>query len=107
MTEKTIENTNFVAFMHEVVAAVKDGYSLTFDPKHAPSSTPTYFVVLVQGDEKPSFEDTLDEVEVITKAVVEDMTTQEKLEVAVETAKELDNVVTEAIKPAQKGRPRK
>ena len=35
------------------------------------------------------------------------MTTQEKLEVAVETAKELDNVVTEAIKPAQKGRPRK
>ena len=107
MTEKTIENTNFVAFMHEVVAAVKEGYSLTLDPKHAPSSTPTYFVILVQGDEKPSFEETLDEVKVITNAVTEDMTTKEKLEVAVEVAKDLENTVTETIKPTQKGRPRK
>jgi len=50
---KTIQNTNFVQFMHEVVDAVASGYTLDYEPANAPESTPSYKVTLV---EKPFVE---------------------------------------------------
>ena len=45
---KTIQNTNFVQFMHEVVDSVEDGYTLDYEPANAPESTPAYKVTLIK-----------------------------------------------------------
>lgn len=50
---KTIQNSNFVQFMHEVVDAIEAGYTLDYEPSNAPESTPSYKVTLV---EKPFVE---------------------------------------------------
>lgn len=63
MKEKTINNSNFVQFVHEVVSAVKEGYTLTLDPQHAPNSTPYYTVTLVQEEIEIEVEPTLEVVE--------------------------------------------
>jgi len=45
---KTIQNSNFVQFMHEVVDAIEAGYTLDYEPVNAPESTPSYKVTLVE-----------------------------------------------------------
>lgn len=46
---KTIQNTNFVQFMHEVVDAVEAGYTLDYNSVNAPASTPVYKVTLIES----------------------------------------------------------
>jgi hypothetical protein len=93
MQEKTISGLNFVKFMHEVAAAFKEGYALTLNPRHAPSSTPTYSVTLV-----------LQEVEGLSKqeeAILKEVVLQETVN---ETKEEAPAPVEEAPKK-QQGRP--
>lgn len=63
---KTIQNTNFVQFMHEVVSSVEDGYTLDYETSNAPESTPSYKVTLV---EKPFVEQPVDTLKNMTVEV--------------------------------------
>lgn len=105
METRTIENTNFVQFMHQVVAAVEAGYALDYEPKNAPESTPTYKVTLVARVQ-------LDEelVQEISENTIEDV--PEELEAPLRSLHNVPEVVenTNTLEVAPKkpqGRPKK
>lgn len=74
--EKTIQNSNFVQFMHEVVNLVEEGFTLDYETKNAPESTPQYRVTLVKKE--AIVEDVTQVVEDTTQVV--EKTTEEKSE---------------------------
>lgn len=93
---------NFVRFMHEVVAAIEEGYTLTLEPQHAPVGYPNYSVTLVLEDEVALSED--------EKAVLEEVKAEQKdsEDVSKETIKEpVKEPTEEAPKKAQGRQTRK
>lgn len=108
METRTIENINFVQFMHQVVAAVEVGYTLDYEPRNAPESTPVYKVTLV-ASVKLDEELVQEPVQEIVENTIENA--PEELEAPLENAN-ISEVVenTTALEVAPKkpqGRPKK
>ncbi len=86
---KTIQNTNFVQFMHEVVDAVASGYTLDYEPSNAPESTPSYKVTLIK-----QLQATVEAAKNLEE-VVEAFVTQEAVKDLVPVAEQESNIATD------------
>lgn len=90
---KTIQNSNFVQFMHEVVSSIEAGYTLDYEPANAPESTPSYKVTLIkQLQDAVEAAKNLEEVvnAFVTQDAVKDLVplSEQESNIATDTAKE-------------------